>query len=80
VIEAVEVIGGVVAFSALTLAAFSVKIVREYQRVVLFRLGRSLGIKGPGTSPLRLKTWRRRHCEAWWATCCSTTCSRSEKK
>ena len=47
-IEAVEVIGGVVAFSALTLAAFSVKIVREYQRVVLFRLGRSLGIKGPG--------------------------------
>jgi regulator of protease activity HflC (stomatin/prohibitin superfamily) len=48
VIEAVEIIGGVVAFSALGLAAFSVKIVREYQRVVLFRLGRSLGIKGPG--------------------------------
>jgi regulator of protease activity HflC (stomatin/prohibitin superfamily) len=48
VIEAVEIIGGVVAFSALGLAAFSVKIVREYQRIVLFRLGRSLGIKGPG--------------------------------
>lgn len=47
-IEAVEIIGGVVVFSALGLAAFSVKIVREYQRVVLFRLGRSLGIKGPG--------------------------------
>jgi regulator of protease activity HflC (stomatin/prohibitin superfamily) len=48
VIEGVEIIGGVVAFSLLGLAAFSVKIVREYQRVVLFRLGRSLGIKGPG--------------------------------
>jgi len=47
-IEAVEIIGGVVAFSALSLTAFSVKIVREYQRIVLFRLGRSLGIKGPG--------------------------------
>ena len=47
-IEGVEIIGGVVAFSLLGLAAFSVKIVREYQRVVLFRLGRSLGIKGPG--------------------------------
>ena len=47
-IEGVEIIGGVVAFSVLGLAAFSVKIVREYQRVVLFRLGRSLGIKGPG--------------------------------
>jgi regulator of protease activity HflC (stomatin/prohibitin superfamily) len=30
------------------LTAFSVKIVREYQRVVLFRLGRSLGARGPG--------------------------------
>jgi regulator of protease activity HflC (stomatin/prohibitin superfamily) len=48
VIEAIEIIGGVVAFSACGLGAFSVKIVREYQRVVLFRLGRSMGIKGPG--------------------------------
>jgi regulator of protease activity HflC (stomatin/prohibitin superfamily) len=28
--------------------ALSVKIVREYQRIVLFRLGRSLGPRGPG--------------------------------
>jgi regulator of protease activity HflC (stomatin/prohibitin superfamily) len=30
------------------LGALSVKIVREYQRIVLFRLGRSLGARGPG--------------------------------
>ena len=44
----VEVVGGLVAASLLTALAFSVRIVREYQRVVLFRLGRSMGIKGPG--------------------------------
>jgi regulator of protease activity HflC (stomatin/prohibitin superfamily) len=42
-----EIVGGVVALSLLALG-FSVKIVREYQRVVLFRLGRVMGIKGPG--------------------------------
>ncbi len=30
------------------LTAMSIKIVREYQRIVLFRLGRSLGSRGPG--------------------------------
>jgi len=30
------------------LALRSVKIVREYQRIVLFRLGRSIGVRGPG--------------------------------
>jgi regulator of protease activity HflC (stomatin/prohibitin superfamily) len=30
------------------LVRYSVKIVREYQRVVLFRLGRSVGTRGPG--------------------------------
>jgi regulator of protease activity HflC (stomatin/prohibitin superfamily) len=35
----------VVAFAA---AVGSIRIVREYQRVVLFRLGRSSGIRGPG--------------------------------
>jgi regulator of protease activity HflC (stomatin/prohibitin superfamily) len=42
---AIAVVVGVllVAFSAL-----SVKVVREYQRIVLFRLGRSLGPRGPG--------------------------------
>jgi regulator of protease activity HflC (stomatin/prohibitin superfamily) len=44
----VEVLGGVVAASLLTVLGLSVKIVREYQRIVLFRLGRSVGIKGPG--------------------------------
>jgi len=34
--------------SLLTALGLSVRIVREYQRVVLFRLGRSMGIKGPG--------------------------------
>ena len=44
----VEVLGGVVAASLLTALGLSVRIVREYQRIVLFRLGRSVGIKGPG--------------------------------
>jgi len=38
----------VVVVLAAVLAAMSVKIVREYQRIVLFRLGRSLGARGPG--------------------------------
>jgi regulator of protease activity HflC (stomatin/prohibitin superfamily) len=44
----VEVVGGVVAASLLGAIGLSVKIVREYQRIVLFRLGRAVGIKGPG--------------------------------
>jgi len=44
----IEVVGGVVVVSFLTTLAFSVRIVREYQRIVLFRLGRAMGIKGPG--------------------------------
>ena len=44
----VEIVGGLVVLSVLTTLGFAVKIVREYQRVVLFRLGRSLGIRGPG--------------------------------
>src|SRR5271167_2365553 len=28
--------------------AYSVKIVREYQRIMLFRLGRASGVRGPG--------------------------------
>jgi regulator of protease activity HflC (stomatin/prohibitin superfamily) len=42
------VLVGVVAASLLAALGFSVRIVREYQRIVLFRLGRSVGIKGPG--------------------------------
>lgn len=43
-----EVIGGIVVLGVLVALGLSVKIVREYQRVVLFRLGRALGIRGPG--------------------------------
>jgi len=32
----------------LVVAATAVRVVREYERVVIFRFGRSLGIKGPG--------------------------------
>ncbi len=43
-----EVLGGVVGVGVLVFAGFSVKIVREYQRVVLLRLGRATGTRGPG--------------------------------
>ena len=44
----VEIVGGLLVLAVLTALGFAVKIVREYQRVVLFRLGRSLGLRGPG--------------------------------
>ncbi|HEX2088865.1 MAG TPA: SPFH domain-containing protein [Actinomycetota bacterium] len=39
---------GFVAFFVLVLIPASIKIVREYNRLVVFRLGRLLGVKGPG--------------------------------
>lgn len=45
------IVGIVVAVAVLlVLLAFglSVKIIREYQRIVLFRLGRAIGLRGPG--------------------------------
>lgn len=42
------VVVGIVVLAALVLAATSIRIVREYQRIVLFRLGRALGTRGPG--------------------------------
>src|SRR3974390_95801 len=44
------IVGVAIAVLALVLIAFAraVKIVREYQRIVLFRLGRAIGIRGPG--------------------------------
>lgn len=45
---AVLVIVAIVVVALLVLAATSIKIVREYQRVVLFRLGRVAGARGPG--------------------------------
>ena len=42
------VIVAIVVVTALVLATMSIKIVREYQRVILFRLGRAVGARGPG--------------------------------
>jgi regulator of protease activity HflC (stomatin/prohibitin superfamily) len=42
------VVAAIVAFFVLIILPASVRIVREYQRLVLFRLGRSLGTRGPG--------------------------------
>ncbi|SRR5579875_621735 len=42
------VIIGVVVFVALVTLGLSLRIVREYQRIVLFRLGRVSGVRGPG--------------------------------
>jgi regulator of protease activity HflC (stomatin/prohibitin superfamily) len=42
------IIGFVALILVLAILFRAIKIVREYQRVVLFRLGRSIGLKGPG--------------------------------
>jgi regulator of protease activity HflC (stomatin/prohibitin superfamily) len=42
------VVLAIVGFFVLIIIPMSVRIVREYQRLVLFRLGRSLGTRGPG--------------------------------
>ncbi|MGC8472437.1 MAG: SPFH domain-containing protein [Acidimicrobiales bacterium] len=44
----IGIVVGVVVLLLLVLFGFSVKIVREYQRFLLFRLGRAVGIRGPG--------------------------------
>ena len=44
----IGIIAAVAAVGIFSGFGFSVKIVREYQRVVLFRLGRAVGVKGPG--------------------------------
>jgi regulator of protease activity HflC (stomatin/prohibitin superfamily) len=48
-IPAAETVAGVaVAIIILIILASSIKIIREYERVVVFRLGRLIGAKGPG--------------------------------
>jgi regulator of protease activity HflC (stomatin/prohibitin superfamily) len=42
------IIIGVVVLVALGFLATAIRIVREYQRIVLFRLGRAVGVRGPG--------------------------------
>jgi regulator of protease activity HflC (stomatin/prohibitin superfamily) len=44
----IGIVIGVVVLFLLILAGVSVRIVREYQRIVLFRLGRAIGTRGPG--------------------------------
>jgi regulator of protease activity HflC (stomatin/prohibitin superfamily) len=44
----VYVVAGLAAFFLIIVIPNAIKIVREYQRLVLFRLGRAVGIKGPG--------------------------------
>lgn len=44
----VGVVVGIVVLVALFVLTLSVRIVREYQRIVLFRLGRASGTRGPG--------------------------------
>ena len=44
----VGVVIGVVVLVLLVVLAFAIKIIREYQRVLLFRLGRAIGLRGPG--------------------------------
>jgi regulator of protease activity HflC (stomatin/prohibitin superfamily) len=47
-VTAVLVVIGILALVAVVWAFTSVKIVREYQRIVLFRVGRAIGTRGPG--------------------------------
>src|SRR3989454_7965389 len=42
------IVVGVVLFLIAIYLSFAIKIVREYQRIVLFRLGRCVGTRGPG--------------------------------
>jgi regulator of protease activity HflC (stomatin/prohibitin superfamily) len=48
VIAAVLVVLAVIAFAALVFAGASVRILREYERAIVFRLGRVIDQKGPG--------------------------------
>jgi len=54
------VIGGLIALFVLILLASSIKIVKEYERAVIFRLGRVVGARGPGLFfiiPIFEKAW-----------------------
>src|SRR2546426_9856107 len=55
------IVVGVVLFLIAIYLSFAIKIVREYQRIVLFRLGRCVGTRGPGFTlilpPVDRATW-----------------------
>src|SRR5262245_11305667 len=42
------IVAGLIVIVLLFVLSQSIKVIREYQRVVLFRLGRALGTRGPG--------------------------------
>jgi len=42
------ILGAIIVIFAIIILSAAIKVVREYQRLVVFRLGRVLGIKGPG--------------------------------
>ncbi len=42
------IVAGIVALLVIFIVARAIKVVREYQRIVLFRLGRAIGLRGPG--------------------------------
>jgi regulator of protease activity HflC (stomatin/prohibitin superfamily) len=42
------IITGIIALVVVVILAKAIKVVREYQRIVLFRLGRAIGLRGPG--------------------------------
>ena len=42
-------VGGVLLLAVVVVAS-AIRIVNEYQRLVVFRLGRTIGVKGPGLS------------------------------
>jgi len=42
------IIAGIIALVVIVILAKAIKVVREYQRIVLFRLGRAIGLRGPG--------------------------------
>ena len=44
----VGIVVGLVVLAMVVALGLSVRIVREYQRIVLFRLGRAVGLRGPG--------------------------------
>src|ERR687895_790915 len=52
VIAVVLIVLAVVAVAAVALAGASVRVLREYERAVIFRLGRVINQKGPGHEPL----------------------------
>src|SRR4030088_228096 len=42
------IVFGILVLIVLVIFAKAIKVVREYQRIVLFRLGRAIGLRGPG--------------------------------